>query len=59
MISQNQEIEIKLQILENNKSEKAKNKQMEDGESSELFIKTITRMKSQKMACQSKTLYQT
>ena len=59
MISQNQEIEIRLKILENNKLEKAKDKQVEDGESSELFIKIITRMKSQKMACQSKTLYQT
>ena len=39
MISQNQEIETRLQILENEKLEQHEDKQLEKGESSQFFCK--------------------
>lgn len=57
MINQNQEIENRLQILENEKIqivENNKDKQVEDGESSYSFIKTITRLKTQKWYIKAK-----
>ena len=50
MLIQYQEMETRLQILENEKVEiiEDNNKQLDKGESSELFVKTIIRMNSQR-----------
>ena len=51
MLIQNQDLETRLKVLEQEKiqtSENSKNKQLEEGESSQLLINTITRMITQK-----------
>ena len=51
MIVQNQDLETRLKVLEQEKiqtSENSEDKQLEEGESSQLFINTITRMITQK-----------
>ena len=58
MLIQNQEMETRLQRLENEKNQiiEDDNKQLDEGESSELFVKTITRMKMQKRYVKVKIL---
>ena len=51
MLIQNQDLETRLKVLEQEKiqtSENSEDKQLEEGESSQLFINTITRMITQK-----------
>ena len=50
MLIQYQEMETRLQMLENEKVQiiEDNNKQLDKGESFELFVKTIIRMKSQR-----------
>ena len=51
MIVQNQDLETRLKVLEQGKIQTSKNTkdvQLEEGESSQLFVNTITRMITQK-----------
>ena len=52
MLIQYQEMETRLQMLENENVQiiEDNNKQLDKGEYSEVFVKTITRMKSQRKA---------
>ena len=61
MLIQNQEMETRLQRLENEKNQiiEDDNKQLDEGESSELFVKTITRMKMQKRYVKVKNFHKT
>ena len=60
MLIQNQEIETRLQTLENKKIQTIEDnddsKQLEEGESSQLFVKTITKMITQKWYVKVKLL---
>ena len=60
MIIQNQEIETRLQMLENEKIQSIDNnedKQLEEGESYQSFVNHITKMITKKMVHQSKFFY--
>ena len=60
MLIQNQEIETRIQTLENKKIQTIEDnddsKQLEEGESSQLFVKTITKMITQKWYVKVKLL---